>query len=144
MQFLFEKLEEVYETHQTEICNVKLHPDLSPLTELITERGAALEVSTARYVKSRIQDRSEQVTAALLQKGIANAIYGIQQIGAIAIGSLSTSPSHQPHFTREYCKRNEVVDFAVISDYEKRKRPHQLLFTRLLATFQLSPLERAG
>ncbi|MEC7408954.1 MAG: YiiX/YebB-like N1pC/P60 family cysteine hydrolase [Planctomycetota bacterium] len=96
---------EFYETHQPEITkHVQLHPELSPLTELITERGAALEVSTARYVKSRIQDRSEQVTAALLQKGIANAIYGIQQIGAIAIGSLSTSPSHQPHLPENIAK----------------------------------------
>lgn len=86
-----------YELHQSEIDEaVKKHSPLAPLHELIQQRRGVLDVSTARYVKSRIRDRKEQLTDAVVQKGLAKAIYGIQQLGAIAIGSLSTSPTHQP------------------------------------------------
>ncbi len=86
-----------YEMHQPEITElIEERPRLSPINELIQQRRAVLDVSTTRYVKNRLRDRKKQITDAVLQKGLARAIYAIQQLGAVAIGSLSTSPTHQP------------------------------------------------
>lgn len=91
------KARDFFESNQKEFENYSdQNSSLTPILRLIQDRRASLDVSTSRYVKGRLRDRQQQITDGLLQKGIASAIYSLQQICAVAIGSLSTSPSHRP------------------------------------------------
>ncbi|MDA8697455.1 YiiX/YebB-like N1pC/P60 family cysteine hydrolase [Rhodopirellula sp.] len=86
-----------YENHESEFDELAEEiPSLKPIAEIIKRRRDVFAVSASRYVKSRIRDRSQQITKTLLHQGLMGAIYSIQQVGAIAIGSLSTSPMHRP------------------------------------------------
>ena len=86
-----------YENNQIAIHeHLQQIPQLQPIGELIRDRCESMDVSTTRYLKSRLQDRGQQISAAILQKGLVKAIYTIQELGAVAIGSLSTAPMHQP------------------------------------------------
>ncbi|MDB4331735.1 YiiX/YebB-like N1pC/P60 family cysteine hydrolase [bacterium] len=92
-EFFFEHLQEIADySHQ--------QPELKAVYELIVDRQAAIEVSTSRYIKSRLRDRGEQLSDAVVQKGLLAAVYAIQQWGAVAIGAMSVKPMHTPQLPK--------------------------------------------
>ena len=83
-----------YEQARTEISEKA--PECRPIINKIDEISGRLEATLSKYLKERLEVRSDQLTKKIGHNLFGRFIYDIQKSFASLMAELSTKPGHQP------------------------------------------------